>query len=211
MDRIRSWWEKNNKKTIAVIITEIFTGFFLSFLVNANFGTDPASFLSLSVNARTGIPFGTLQLSLNAVLFAPMLIFSRTRYLGVGTIANMTLIGYSSDLNRFIMANVFPDGFFTLLPVRIVFLITGLIGFIICCAIYMNLSAGLSPYDSIPNIVRDHTGLPFTPVRMCWDFLFIVLGMIVGGRLPHIGNVLMAIFLGPTVSFVGSHFFNRNK
>ena len=80
MNRIKAWWGKNKKKTIAVIITEILTGFFLSFLVNANFGTDPASFLSLAVNARTGIAFGTLQLSLNAVLFAPMLIFSRTRY-----------------------------------------------------------------------------------------------------------------------------------
>lgn len=209
MNRIKAWWGKNKKKTIAVIITEILTGFFLSFLVNANFGTDPASFLSLAVNARTGIAFGTLQLSLNAVLFAPMLIFSRTRYLGVGTIANMTLIGYSSDLNRFVMSRIFPADFSTHLPVRIVFLIIGLTGFIICCAIYMNLSVGLAPYDSIPNIIRDCTHLPFTPVRMCWDFLFIVLGMIVGGRLPHVGNVLMALFLGPTVSFVDRHFFRK--
>lgn len=75
--------------------------------------------------------------------YAPMLIFSRTKYLGIGTIANMTLIGYSSDLVRFILG--------------------------------------------------------------------IIIGIIVGHKLPLPGNVLMALFLGPTVSFVGRYFFNRTK
>lgn len=211
MNRIKVWWQNNQKKAISVIITEIFTGFFLAFMITANFGTDPCSFMNLAISRKTGIPFGTLSLSTNLILFAPMLIFSKTRYLGLGTIANMTLIGYSSDLTRYIISLIMTEDFKALLPVRIVFLIIGLAGFIICCAIYMNLSIGLAPYDSIPKIICERTSLPFTAVRMCWDALSIVIGIIVGRHLPNLGNILMVLFLGPTVSFVDKHFFQKNK
>ena len=210
MNALKKWWGANWKNAVAVIITEIVTGFFLSFLINANFGTDPCTFMNLALAEKTGITFGTWQVLLNVILFVPMLIFSRPKDLGVGTIANMTLIGYASDFSRFVMSKIFQADFFTHLNVRIIFLIVGLIGFVICCAIYMNLDAGLVPYDSIPKMVYDHMQIKsFTPVRMCWDFLSIAIGMLIGHHLPNIGNILMALLLGPTISFVGNHFFKK--
>lgn len=206
MEFIKQWWNKNRSKAIAVIITEIVTGFFLSFLIEVKFGTDPCTFMNLSISDRLGISFGTWQFLLNLILLVFVLLFSKLRYIGIGTVANMVLIGYSADFCRFLWARVFPSGFFTQTVARIAFFVIGLVGFVICCAIYMNLDMGLSPYDALPKIIHEHVRTKsFTPVRMCWDFSVIIIGMIVGWRLPEIGVVAMALFLGPVIGFVGRH------
>ena len=44
--------------------------------------------------------------------------------------------------------------------------------------------------------------IPFRFVRMAFDFTVIGLGMLLGGH-PTIGNILIALLLGPVVSCVG--------
>lgn len=189
--------------TLNIIIIEIMTGFFLSFLINVNLGTDPCTFMNLTISSGLGISFGTWQLTLNVALFIFVIAMSRFRYIGIGTIANMICIGYSSDFCRWIWRKLIPETMFSELPGRIIFFLIGLIGFILCCAIYMNYDTGLSPYDAIPCIIRDLLKrVPFAAVRMCWDFGIIGVGCLLGG-VPPIGTLILAVLLGPTVSFIG--------
>lgn len=188
---------------VNMIIVEVLTGFFLSFLINVNLGTDPCTFMNLIVTSKTGIRFGNWQLLLNVGLFVFVIAMSRFRYIGLGTIANMVCIGYSADFFRWVWSKFLPGTLFTTYPGRIIFFIIGLVGFVLCCAVYMNYDMGLAPYDATPCIIRDLLKrVPFVVVRMCWDFGIIGIGCLLGGR-PPVGTLILAVVLGPTVGFVG--------
>ncbi len=191
------------KKAVIVIITEILTGFFLGFLLEVNLGTDPCSFMMNTLSIKSGVSFGNLQVIINVCLLVIVLVTSRLRYLGIGTFANMILIGYSADFMRFVIHKTMPESWFSVYPARAVIFILTLAGFILCCAVYMNMDAGLAPYDATPMIIGSKLKkVPFTAVRMCWDFGVIFIGVLLGGT-PTIGSLIMAVALGPVITTVG--------
>lgn len=191
------------RKTWIMIVTELLTGFFLSILVEVHLGTDPCTFFNVTVSDRLGISLGNWQVLFNLALFVIVIMFTKLQYLGVGTLANMFLIGYACDFGRWFFHRVLPEEAFTEFPARGILFAIGLFTFILCCGVYMNLSMGVSPYDALPMIISDHLPrLPFAVVRMCWDFGFIGLGTLLHG-VPTVGNFLMSLFLGPIVGIIG--------
>ncbi len=191
------------KKAAIVIVTEILTGLFLGFLLEVNLGTDPCSFMMATLSQKSGISFGNLQVIVNVALLVIVLGASRLRYLGIGTFANMILIGYSADFMRFVIHRTMPKVWFTTYPIRAVIFALALAAFILCCAVYMNMDAGLAPYDATPMIIgRSLPAIPFMVIRMCWDFGVILIGVLLGGT-PTIGSLIMAVALGPVITAVG--------
>ena len=181
-------------------------GFFVSLLVNCNLGTDPCTFMNRSIAAKLGIMFGNWQLMINIVMFIIVLIFNR-KLIGFGTLFNMVLIGYYVDFFNMIWGKVLPPNVFTDTVPRWGIFLVSLFLFMICAAIYINADTGVSPYDGIPIILMDKiTGkfprIPKTAVRICWDGLAIIVGVLFGG-VPIIGIILMALFLGPLITAVG--------
>ena len=172
-----------------------------SFIINVNYGTDTSSFMNLAFAEKAGISFGTAMVITNSLFFIPQVLLER-RLIGIGTIANMTLIGYIADFCRMLEARFLPHTLFTAQPSRTIIFIVALIPFLISVALYMNADLGLAPFDSIATIVSHRTKLPFAPVRMGWDFLMILTGILLGRRL-NIGTVVMALTVGPVVSFIG--------
>ena len=78
-----------------------FMGFVLSFLIEVDMGTDPCSFMNVSISERLPISFGTWQLICNILLFIPQILWGR-KYIGPGTVFNMVFIGYIADFFRWI-------------------------------------------------------------------------------------------------------------
>ncbi len=191
------------KKAAIIIVTEILTGFFLGFLLEVNLGTDPCSFMMNTLSIKSGISFGNLQVLINTCLLIFVLAQSKLRYIGIGTFANMILIGYAADFIRFVIHKTMPAVWFTDFPVRAVIFVLSLAGFVLCCGVYMNMDAGLAPYDATPVIIGTKLPkIPFTAVRMCWDFGIILIGLLLGG-VPTIGSLIMAVTLGPVITAVG--------
>lgn len=67
----------------------------------------------------------------------------------------------------------------------------------------------MAPYDALPIIIgtavsKKFSKVPKAAVRMSWDVLAIIIGIIMGG-IPIIGIILMAVFLGPAISLVGKY------
>ena len=188
-------------------------GFFLSFLMLCNLGTDPCSFMNKAVSLRIGMMFGTWQLIMNAVMLLIVIFFDRSN-LGFGTIFNMVLVGYYVDFFDWLWGKVIPAKVFTDVATRWPIFLVALLCFIISTAVYINSDMGVSPYDALPKILTDKVTKRFPKIpkmllRMAWDFSAIVVGILVGGK-PVIGIVLMAIFLGPVISLVGKLFFAKN-
>lgn len=67
----------------------------------------------------------------------------------------------------------------------------------------MNSEMGTAPYDSVPIVISEKIPrVPYKIIRMCWDFLMILVGILFG-QTPQIGVILMALFLGTVIELVG--------
>lgn len=202
------------KRLVVMLIGVFLMGFFLSFLIKVDLGTDPCTFMNLTISRKLGILFGTWQLALNAVLFVIVILFGK-KCIGFGTIANMVFIGYIADFFGWLWDKTIPVRYFTEFPSRAVIFALALLLFIISVSFYINADMGVSPYDAMPQIISDRvlTKVPYYIIRIGYDFLVIVIGVMFGGT-PNIGIILMALFLGPIISvvgkFLGKHVFHLN-
>ncbi len=202
--------QPNFKKRLIVMNIGVFLmGLFLSLLIKVDLGTDPCTFMNWTISEKLGILFGTWQLLLNAFLFIIVILFGR-KYIGFGTVANMVFIGYIANFFKWLWEKILPDYLFTEMPYRAVIFAFALFFFIISVSFYINANMGVAPFDAVPQIVSERVlkKVPFAIIRMCYDFLVILIGMIFGGT-PNIGIVLMALFLGPIISAVGK-FLNKH-
>ena len=196
--------QKDFKKRLILMLVGVFLmGFFLSFLIEVNLGTDPCTFMNLTISRRLGVLLGTWQLALNLVLFIFVCIWGR-KYIGLGTIANMVFVGYIADFFCWIWSKAIPSEYFKVFPSRAVIFVLALFCFIIAVSFYINAAMGVSPYDAMPQIFSDRVfkKIPFTYIRMAYDFIVIIVGVIFGGT-PNIGIILMAFFLGPVITAIG--------
>ncbi len=196
----------DKEKIIMCFIAVLGMGFFLSFLILCNFGTDPATFMNRSISAKIGISFGTCQLIVNMLMFIIVIIADKSS-LGFGTIFNMILVGYYADFFMFLWGKILDPKLFTEPVSRWIIFLVALALFIISVSVYINTDMGVAPYDALPIIIGNKVTerfpkLPKAVVRMSWDACAILIGILMGGT-PIIGIILMAVFLGPVISLVG--------
>ncbi|WP_408070515.1 YczE/YyaS/YitT family protein [Butyrivibrio sp. JL13D10] len=191
------------KKFKLMAIGVILMGFFLSFLIEVNLGTDPCTFMNLTISSKLGILFGTWQVILNSFLFIFVILFDRHQ-IGPGTVANMVLIGYISDFCRWLWKKTIPEYIFREWPYRAVVFIVALLCFVIAASLYMNANMGVAPYDAVPIILNKlvFKKVPFKIVRIAFDASVLLIGFLLGGKV-EICTVLMVFLLGPTITAVG--------
>lgn len=211
MRNVKEYFHQPNfKKRLIVMNVGVFLmGFFLSFLIKVDLGTDPCTFMNWTVSEKLGILFGTWQLLLNSVLFIFVILFGR-KQIGLGTIANMVFIGYIANFFKWLWEKTIPEHYFTDMPSRAVIFILALLCFIISVSFYINANMGVSPYDAMPQIISEKVlkKVPYAVIRIAYDLLVIVVGVVLGGK-PNIGILLMALFLGPVITVVGK-FLNKH-
>lgn len=200
---MRFQWK--SKEVIRCFIAVFGMGFFLSFLILCDLGTDPATYMNRSVAARLGLSLGNWQLIFNIIMLLFVLLLKRS-LIGFGTIFNMVLIGYYADFFCWLFRKFIPDKAFTAPVSRWPIFLVTLAGFILSAAVYITADMGVSPYDGLPIIltekIRKHKPqIPPMVIRICWDAAAILVGTLVGGK-PIIGIILMALFLGPAITWV---------
>lgn len=204
-------YDRHFKQRFIFMITGVFlTGFNLALLILTNFGADPYGLACLGLSQKTHILFGTTELLGNLIMLVPVLM-TQPRRINIGSVANMVLVGYISDFFRWLWGRVLPASAFTLLPSRIGIFIIGLLGFVLGIALYVNADMGTSPYDSLPLIFMDalsKTKIPHFLIRMAWDFIFIITGMILMHGF-YAATILMGLLLGPACSAVAGVFRKR--
>lgn len=190
------------RQIIGVLIGVIFMGFGISWLVPCGFGTDGYTALNLAVSGKIGWSFGTWQAALNCVLFVLVILFDR-KLIGLGTLANMILVGYSCDFFSWIWGMILPSDFFSPMWVRIAVAIPALLVFVVAAALYMDMGLGTSPYDALPFILHKYLSkLPFKVVRISYDLAFILIGYVFGAPFAIV-TIMMAFLLGPAIEYVG--------
>ena len=196
------------KKAGMTIGGVLLCGVGVSFLKLAAFGVDPFQSFMAGLNAFIPISFGTLHIIVSICLLMFMLAFDR-RYIGLGTIINLFLLGYVIDLSTGLLQGLFPS---PVLGARILAFSIGIGIICISSSFYFTADMGVSPYDAVALILADkwHIGR-FRYMRICTDLVCITLGctlyLVSGGSLTSLpaiagfGTIITAFFMGSLIEF----------
>ncbi len=181
--------------SLFVVLGVIIIGFGVAVLIRAGLGTDPFTCLNMGLSKLTGISFGTCQLCSNLIIFLFPLIYSR-KTIGIGTVANMVLVGYSTDFFGYLFGFL-PEKS----PVEEFLLM--IIGILICSygvAMYMEGNMGVAPYDCLGVIISKKFNKNYGMVRMFQDLICVIMGFILGGTVG-ISTVLTALVMGYIINY----------
>lgn len=184
-------------------------GVSLAFLKFVDFGTDPYSYMNFAISETIGWSLGNWQLVFNILLFIPVLLWGRDQ-IGIGTVFNMVLIGYTVDLTMWLLGLANFSALMENETARWLLMPVALAAFIFSAAVYMASGMGASPFDALSIMIAHKLPkLPFTFVRLLYDLTVTLIGLLFGGKLGVV-TVLMVLFLGLAVDFVAKKVFKRN-
>lgn len=169
------------------------------------FGTDPCSVLNLGVSRLIGWSFGNYQLLFNALLLVVIVAIGEVRRIGLGTLANMVVVGYAADAMMWLLNHTHPLTQETLLVKLIVFVPTMAV-FLVAVSFYMVVDLGVAPYDAMPQIIAGRQKrFGFTAVRVTWDITVILLGLAAGSTVGLV-TIVTGFFLGPVITAIANRF-----
>lgn len=209
MNSVIQYFKKLDRKMALITFAGVICmGITLAFLKLVNFGTDPYSYMNFAISETIGWSLGNWQLLFNILLFIPVLLWGRDQ-IGLGTVFNMVLIGYTVDLTMWLLELVNFPALLENPVIRWSVMLVSLAGFIFSAAIYMAAGMGASPFDALSIMIAHKLPkLPFTVVRFLYDLVVTLIGLLFGGKLGVV-TVLMVLFLGISVDFVAKKIFKR--
>ena len=208
--------ERLRMRIALCLLGTILCGIAVGFFKFAAFGVDPFTSLVSGLDMISPIEYGMLYIVINAVLLLVSLIFDR-HMIGLGTIANLFLVGYLAQYSQQFLTSVLPA---ESLIARIVCLLLGIVGLCFSCGLYMPANMGVSTYDAIAIIMEKkwHIG-KFKYNRIATDFVCVIIGTILyvmSGEpirsvtaIVGIGTIITAFFMGPLVDFFANNFTKK--
>lgn len=172
----------------------------------SGFGADPFTTMNLGLSTLLHLSFGTWQLIMNLLLFVPVLLWGR-KTIGIGTAANMILVGYLSDgvlsgMNLLLAQSGIPVRFIIMLLAMII------TSFGVAC--YITPELGVAPYDALQLMIEQYSEgkISYRAARISCDALCITAGVAAllraGGdlfSLIGIGTICNVLLMGPIIQF----------
>lgn len=176
-------------------ITQLLGGLFLygiglALMVRAGIGVAPWDVLSQGISVRTGVPFGLVTNIVGAVVLL-LWIPIRVR-IGVGTVANVLLIGTSAQLGLGVIPQQSTPW------VQALIFAAGLALVAVATGLYIGARLGPGPRDGLMTGLHRRTGWPVWVVRTGIEVIVLSAGWLLGGQFG-IGTVAFALLIGPMV------------
>jgi uncharacterized membrane protein YczE len=179
------------RRIIQLLIGLVLYGIALSLMLRAAIGVAPWDVLSQGIVKQTGIPFGWVTNIVGALV---LLLWIPVRQKpGLGTIANVLLIGPSAELGLALIPQV-DD-----LVIRIPLFAGGLVLLAIATGLYIGARLGPGPRDGLMTGANKRFGWPIWMVRTAIELTVLTIGWLLGGN-AGIGTLLFAVLIGPMVS-----------
>jgi uncharacterized membrane protein YczE len=147
------------------------------------------------------IGYGTYYLIISLIMLVVIFIWDR-HFIGIATFINMFFTGYIVDFSYRFLVSVLPS---VTLFQRFLLLLAALIIMCLGSAIYYTADLGVSVYDAVSLIIakkrlniRNHI-IPFKWIRVTNDLICVLLGTMFG-KMPGIGTITTAFFMGPLIT-----------
>ncbi|MFC0029009.1 YitT family protein [Micromonospora chaiyaphumensis] len=164
----------------------------VALMVRADLGLSSWDVLHQGLAARTGLPLGWI---VNGVALLVLLLWFPLRQRpGVGTVANVALVGLALDA----VLAVLPP--LSALPARIGLLLLGVLLNGVATGLYLGARLGPGPRDGLMTGLAAR-GLPVGRVRTLIELAVLALGWLLGGTVGP-GTLLYALAIGPLAQFL---------
>lgn len=164
----------------------------MAMVIEGALGLDPWDVFHAGVMQRVGLSFGTIVIIVGALVL--LLWIPLRQAPGLGTIANVILIGVATDVTLAMLAA--PDG----LATRLAFLVGGIVINGLAGALYIGAQLGPGPRDGLMTGLVRRTGLSVRLVRTTLELTVLTIGFALGGQVG-LGTLLYAVSIGPLVQF----------
>ena len=190
------------RRVPALFVAVTLMGFGVAMFNLLGFGADPCTVMNMGLSRVLGIPFGTLQLLVNCLLILIVIRYDPGR-IGLGTLANMVLVGYVAQFCMAVIERI-PALSALTLTARLIIFVPTLLMFLVAASTYMCVDMGVAPYDAIPQIIAARMNWPFRLVRMAWDFVMMLGGYLLGSVVGLV-TIGITLFLGPLVAWMAGY------
>ena len=190
------------RRILMTLAGMLIAGLSIGFFKRAFFGVDPFQCFCNGIHQVIPIGFGTLYMLINAVLLVIDFFLDR-HYIGISTFINLFLVGYAAEFSENQLARLFGEPG---MPLRITFLLIGIVVSCFAAALYYTADLGVSTYDAIPLHIADRKPqvfgkvVPFRVIRIVSDLICVAIGFVLG-FMPGIGTIITALFMGPLITF----------
>lgn len=171
-------------------------------MVQAGIGLDPWTVFAQGVSRQTGVGIGWVT---NIVGFLVLLLWIPLRQRpGLGTVANILLVGTSMQLTLSVLPPV--HGF----VLQLVVFIAGLLLVALASGLYIGANFGPGPRDGLMTGLNQRFGTPIWVARLGVEATVLLAGWLLGGTVG-LGTLLFAVLIGPAVHVALPLFDRRTR
>ncbi len=183
------------RRLVRLLVGLALYGFTMAMMVESSLGLDPWDVFHEGLTKQVPLTFGQVVIVTGALV---MLLWIPLRQRpGIGTVANIVVIGLAADLGLAVLPS--PDG---LVP-RTALLAGGVVGNALAGALYIGADLGPGPRDGLWLGLVRRTGLSIRRWRTILELTVLSIGFVLGGTVG-VGTVLYALSIGPLVQlFLG--------
>jgi uncharacterized protein len=172
-----------------------------------NIGSDSFTVFNQGLAVFMNLTPGRANMIILFVYICLILIYGR-KYLNIGTFICLAGVGPVIDLLITMLSGLHIEQYNIIGKCMVVILASFIIsiGFSILSATKL----GVAPNDIIPFLIKDKVKTQYKWIRMGFDFFYICIGFILGGKVG-IGTIVFALSLGPVIQLLlpyGEDFVN---
>ncbi|MFN3948238.1 YczE/YyaS/YitT family protein [Microbacterium sp.] len=183
-----------------LLVGLVLYGFGCALTVAAGLGVDPWTVFAQGLSRVTGVGIGWIT---NIVGLGVLLLWIPLRQKpGVGTIANILLVGTSLQLALGVLPH--PDVFW----LQALMLVGGVVLVAVASGLYIGARFGPGPRDGLMTGLHGRFGWPIWACRLTVEGSVLVLGWLLGGTVG-VGTVVFALGIGPLVHLAMPLFATR--
>ncbi|MUN63088.1 hypothetical protein GMA12_08035 [Kocuria sediminis] len=165
-------------------------GITMALFVRAELGVIPWDVLHQGLSRQLGVSMGTVVIAVSLLL---LLVWIPLRERpGIGTLSNAVVVGLVLDATLAVLPPVES------LPVRVLFVLAGVLLNAVATAAYIGVHLGPGPRDGLMTGLVRRTGGSVLIVRTSIEVVVVVAGWLLGGTVG-LATVLYALAIGPLV------------
>lgn len=177
-------------RIVRLFVGLVLYGFGCALTVAAGLGVDPWTVFAQGLSRVSGIGIGWIT---NIVGLGVLLLWIPLRQKpGVGTVANILLVGTSLQISLGILPH--PD----VLWLQALMLVAGVVLVAVASGLYIGAHFGPGPRDGLMTGMNARFGWPIWACRLTVEGSVLALGWLLGGTVG-IGTVVFALGIGPLV------------
>ncbi len=191
------------KRMAVMIISGMIIGLGIAFFVSADLGADSMTTFEQGISKTFNIDLALCSIVANAV-FVVLTLFVKPKALTVPTLIYPLFISLGIKLADIILAPAAS------LPLRIVFMLLGLVTIGLGIGLGSNCNCGNNPYDGFVICLSDKLKTQFKYVRMVIDAILLIGGILMQGSYG-VGTIIAILLQGTIAQLFIDNLGNSDK